>query len=177
LQNNIPSIQESVRGVMNLAASIKKKFPNEEIGDMISDGWIGFHNASKRYNPERGVSFWCYVSRRVRGAILDGIEHRKKFYFPINNKSNCFQVSVECFGEINPNSAVCSPEISCAHVFKNKYANDETLTREQKIQRMKDMVNMRKRGMMYKEIAQVYGCTTANVFDIIKRATKGVVQS
>jgi RNA polymerase sigma factor for flagellar operon FliA len=44
-----------------------------ELDDLMSFGREGLLEASRRYDPERGVPFRSYANYRVRGAILDGV--------------------------------------------------------------------------------------------------------
>lgn len=62
-----------VRGV---AATIARGNPYVEFGDLISDGAFGLLDAVDRFDPRRGVRFETFASRRVWGAMLDGIRER-----------------------------------------------------------------------------------------------------
>lgn len=57
-----------------VASQLNREFgPILEYEEMISFGQEGLLIASRRFEPERGVSFRHYAFYRVRGAILDGI--------------------------------------------------------------------------------------------------------
>lgn len=57
-----------------VASQLNREFgPILEYEEMISFGQEGLLIASRRFDPERGVSFRHYAFYRVRGAILDGI--------------------------------------------------------------------------------------------------------
>lgn len=47
--------------------------PSVEMDDLLSFGREGLLDASRKFDPERGVPFRGYASFRVRGAILDGV--------------------------------------------------------------------------------------------------------
>jgi RNA polymerase sigma factor for flagellar operon FliA len=44
-----------------------------EPDDLVSHGRQGLLEASRRYDPGRGVPFRAYASFRVRGAVIDGV--------------------------------------------------------------------------------------------------------
>jgi RNA polymerase sigma factor (sigma-70 family) len=63
--------------VYRIARSIRRRLPRYcELGDLISDGYIGLHQAAERYKRRRGIPFAAYASFRIRGAILDGLRAR-----------------------------------------------------------------------------------------------------
>lgn len=47
--------------------------PQVELTDLESYGMFGLLEAVDRYDPRRGVKFETYATRRIRGAILDGL--------------------------------------------------------------------------------------------------------
>ncbi|MCB0337737.1 MAG: sigma-70 family RNA polymerase sigma factor [Bdellovibrionales bacterium] len=50
-----------------------KGLPLENLDDYTQAGAIGFLEASKRFDPNRGVPFMAYAITRVRGALIDEI--------------------------------------------------------------------------------------------------------
>lgn len=42
-----------------------------EVDDLLQAGYLGLIDASRRYEPQEGVSFSAYAAIRVRGAIVD----------------------------------------------------------------------------------------------------------
>jgi len=57
--------------VKRIAYQITARLPwSVEVDDLISEGWIGFFDAVKKYEPTKGT-FPSYASLRIRGAILD----------------------------------------------------------------------------------------------------------
>jgi RNA polymerase sigma factor for flagellar operon FliA len=47
--------------------------PSAELAELVSYGRMGLLDASRRFDPSRGVPFRGYASFRVRGAIIDGV--------------------------------------------------------------------------------------------------------
>ncbi|MFH1769288.1 MAG: sigma-70 family RNA polymerase sigma factor [Parcubacteria group bacterium] len=39
--------------------------------DLVGEGWVGYFEAKRRYDPERGVDFEAFAKQRVRGSMLD----------------------------------------------------------------------------------------------------------
>ena len=57
--------------VQKIAYQIITRLPwGVEVDDLISEGWVGFFDAVKKYEPAKGA-FPSYASLRIRGAILD----------------------------------------------------------------------------------------------------------
>ena len=57
--------------VQKIAYQIITRLPwGVEVDDLISEGWVGFFDAVKKYEPTKGP-FPSYASLRIRGAILD----------------------------------------------------------------------------------------------------------
>lgn len=52
--------------------------------EAYADALIGLWQAAERWDPARGVKFGTFASRRMRGAILDGIRERGQ-----NSRSAC----------------------------------------------------------------------------------------
>jgi RNA polymerase sigma factor for flagellar operon FliA len=44
-----------------------------EFDDLISEGYLGLHDAMKKFDYTRGLQFETYASHRIRGAIIDYI--------------------------------------------------------------------------------------------------------
>ncbi len=66
--------------VTALAKKILRGLPDfVELGDLESYGQIGLIEASRRFDPARGVQFKTFAYYRIRGAIYDGI--RKMAWF------------------------------------------------------------------------------------------------
>jgi RNA polymerase sigma factor for flagellar operon FliA len=44
-----------------------------DLGDLVSDGYVGLMDAVEKFDPQRGCEFRAYAAPRIRGAILDGL--------------------------------------------------------------------------------------------------------
>jgi RNA polymerase sigma factor for flagellar operon FliA len=57
-----------------LARRIHRSLPGfVDLDDLVAFGRIGLVEASRRFDPRRGVSFKTYAYYRIRGAVFDGI--------------------------------------------------------------------------------------------------------
>ena len=57
------------------AMTYARRYNDEvEFGDYLQFASIGLLEAFERYDPSRGVQFRTFASRRMHGAILNGIE-------------------------------------------------------------------------------------------------------
>ena len=66
--------------VTALAKKILRSLPSfVELEDLEGYGQIGLIEASRRFDPTRGVQFKTFAYYRIRGAIYDGI--RKMAWF------------------------------------------------------------------------------------------------
>ncbi len=52
---------------------LDRRAPDIEFGDLVQLASAGLLQALDHYEPERGVPFRAYASRRVTGSILDGV--------------------------------------------------------------------------------------------------------
>lgn len=51
--------------------------------DVRQAGWLGFLEALKRFNPEKGFSIGAFVRRRVEGAIKDAMREDARYFAPL----------------------------------------------------------------------------------------------
>lgn len=47
-----------------------------ELDDLVSDGMLGLMDAVEKFDPDAGSRFGTYASRRIHGAMMDGIRER-----------------------------------------------------------------------------------------------------
>ena len=67
-------VEESLPVVRSVVASVAAGFPRHADRDeLVQAGALGMVEAAHRFDPERGVPFEIWVSRRVRGAVLDAV--------------------------------------------------------------------------------------------------------
>lgn len=73
-------VEQNLSLVEALARKILKKLPSfVELEDLVGFGQLGLVEASRRFDPTRGVLFKTFAYYRIRGAIFDGI--RKMSWF------------------------------------------------------------------------------------------------
>ena len=66
--------------VHSLAWRIHKKLPEHvELDDLVGYGQIGLAEATRDFDPNRGVQFTTFAYHRIRGAILDGLSEMNWF--------------------------------------------------------------------------------------------------
>jgi RNA polymerase sigma factor FliA len=67
-------MQEHWPLVRKIALGLCRRMPKSvELDDLVSEGMFGLSDAIDRFDPQRGVQFRTFASRRIKGAILDGI--------------------------------------------------------------------------------------------------------
>jgi RNA polymerase sigma factor for flagellar operon FliA len=72
-----PMVEGYLPLVGAIARAMRRRLPaSVELDELVSDGVIGLIGALQRYDPARGVGFPVYASRRIRGAMLDGLRDR-----------------------------------------------------------------------------------------------------
>lgn len=60
------------------ARSIHLGFSGCDMDDMMQEGFIALLSCLRRYTPDRGVDLAAFVSKRVRGAMLDMAEKQRR---------------------------------------------------------------------------------------------------
>ncbi|KLO22386.1 RNA polymerase subunit sigma-28 [Marinitoga sp. 1197] len=65
IKNFLPKIKYIA---LNLLSTLPK---NVELDDLIQEGIIGLLQSLDKYNPKKGVSFYSFAIKRIRGAMLD----------------------------------------------------------------------------------------------------------
>ncbi|SHE88394.1 RNA polymerase, sigma 28 subunit, SigD/FliA/WhiG [Marinitoga hydrogenitolerans DSM 16785] len=65
IKNFLPKIKYIA---LNLLHSLPK---NVELDDLIQEGIIGLLQSLEKYNPQKGVTFYSFAIKRIKGAMLD----------------------------------------------------------------------------------------------------------
>ncbi|GAB6189428.1 FliA/WhiG family RNA polymerase sigma factor [Marinitoga arctica] len=65
IKNFLPKIKYIA---LNLLSTLPK---NVELDDLIQEGIIGLLQSLEKYNPSKGVSFYSFAVKRIKGAMLD----------------------------------------------------------------------------------------------------------
>ncbi len=70
-------IQQAMPLVGYCVSSVAARVPRHvRHDDLVSAGMLGLAQASKQWDPERGVSFEHFARRRIEGALLDELRSR-----------------------------------------------------------------------------------------------------
>lgn len=59
-----------------IAWDICRTIPNADFDDLMQDAWLGAIDAVGKYDESRGLELSTYASRRIRGAVIDGLRVR-----------------------------------------------------------------------------------------------------
>lgn len=62
-----------------IAKRLAKILYQEELDDLVSDGYLGLINAVDHFDSSKIDKFNSYLSKKVYGAILDGVRHRNHY--------------------------------------------------------------------------------------------------
>ncbi|MCK9222370.1 MAG: FliA/WhiG family RNA polymerase sigma factor [Limnochordia bacterium] len=67
-------ISDHLSLVRRIAERLAIGLPNHmQVDDLVGYGYLGLIEAAQRYDPCQGVLFSTFASKRIRGAMLDGI--------------------------------------------------------------------------------------------------------
>jgi RNA polymerase sigma factor (sigma-70 family) len=70
-------LREHAPLVKRLAYQLKARLPpSVEVDDLVQAGMIGLLDAISRYEDTHGAQFETYAVQRIRGAMLDELQHR-----------------------------------------------------------------------------------------------------
>jgi RNA polymerase sigma factor (sigma-70 family) len=59
--------------IKRVALVIKSRMPWADLDELIQSGAVGMLEAMTRFNPTYGVEFKIFATRRIRGAMIDGL--------------------------------------------------------------------------------------------------------
>lgn len=59
--------------IKRMALLLKMRMPWAELDELLQWGAIGMMESTQRFDASHGVSFQAYASRRIRGAMIDGL--------------------------------------------------------------------------------------------------------
>lgn len=69
-------IEEHLPRVRALARAIGRRLPwHVDRAELISAGYLALTRVAERFDPSRGLKFWTFAYRNVRGAMMDYIEY------------------------------------------------------------------------------------------------------
>jgi len=59
--------------IKRMALLLKSRMPWAELDELLQWGAIGMMESRQRFDASHGVSFQAFASRRIRGAMIDGL--------------------------------------------------------------------------------------------------------
>ncbi len=59
--------------IKRMALLLKARMPWADVEEMLQWGAIGMMEATQRFDPHHGVPFQAFASRRIKGAMIDGL--------------------------------------------------------------------------------------------------------
>ena len=59
--------------IKRIALLLKARMPWADLDELLQWGAIGMMEAMKRFDPGHGVDFQAFATRRVRGAMINGL--------------------------------------------------------------------------------------------------------
>jgi len=69
-----------------MALNLKSTLPkNVELDDLIQEGIIGLLQSYRKYDPEKGASFYTFAMKRIKGSMIDYL--RKIDWLPKETRS------------------------------------------------------------------------------------------
>jgi len=71
-------VKDNIHLVRIIALNMIKTLQNVELEDVISYGYLGLVDASRKFNSSLGFKFSTYANVRIRGQILDEVRKAKK---------------------------------------------------------------------------------------------------
>lgn len=59
--------------IKRMAMLLKVRMPWAEFDELLQWGAVGMMEATQRFDPSQGVTFQAFATRRIRGAMIDGL--------------------------------------------------------------------------------------------------------
>ena len=84
------NLEQHLPQVRIIAASLHRRLPRNKVDldDLIQAGSVGLCKAANTWDPERGVKFKTYASRRIYGEMLDMLREEDFMPRALRSKSN-----------------------------------------------------------------------------------------
>lgn len=85
---------EALPAVRPLALRLRRSIGQAaEVDDLVSYGQAGLLEASRRFDPSRGVPFRAFANFRIRGAMLDGVRQLSHLPRRVHEKLRAFETA------------------------------------------------------------------------------------
>jgi len=169
---------EELYGWIELIAKRINKHGLFEVDDLVSEGYVGYLDAVKKFKPTNGTKFKTYAEYRVRGAILDYIRCNMHGKRNITNQPRPFIYSIDDL--LDTTDQELKPFYS---VLLEKLSYDEDVPDVALYDLLKDHINCLKdqqKECLFRyywedktmaEVAGELGCTESRVSQVISKAT------
>lgn len=82
--------------IIYIAKRLASSMPNPvEVGDLISDGFVGFMKAVETFDEKKGIEFKTFASHRIRREMLDGLISRDWVPHLVRSRSDQYKKAFE----------------------------------------------------------------------------------
>ena len=157
-----------------LVRSVASQFrvPAADVDDLCSAGTIGLIEAADRYDGGRGVPFGAFAYQRIRGAIIDELRRacapgrtlvREHDPYPVALDAPLTRSDEATLLDVTANPRSPDPS-TCAELEELLAAIEALPARE------REMLALNTAGHTVREIAEIYGCTSARASQLLSRA-------
>lgn len=86
------------RQVRPIAERLRGMLPRHvEVDDLVQQGYLGLADAMDRWDPERGIRFETFSSRRISGAMRDWLRNQDHLPRLMRRRSRRVQQAVDAF--------------------------------------------------------------------------------
>jgi RNA polymerase sigma factor for flagellar operon FliA len=168
-------IEEHLSFARSLAGHLARRLsPCADVEELQSDAYLGLIEAAESFDRDRGVLFRTYASRRINGAMLDGLRSRGQL------RHRCripefVSLSTRSFGEDGKEQTLAE-EIACSSppVGHELELKEEALAalRTWQSQSSRTLPVNRLVGLNQKEMARKLGINPSAVSQQMRRIRK-----
>jgi RNA polymerase sigma factor FliA len=82
--------EELVQGCVTLVHHLARQYASQNsrisLEDLVSEGYVGLVQASKKFDEGRGVKFSTFATTRIRGAMMDSLRRARPLSRPMAEK-------------------------------------------------------------------------------------------
>jgi RNA polymerase sigma factor for flagellar operon FliA len=99
MEGNMSTPEELVEGCITLVHHLARQYTSQNssisLEDLVSEGYVGLVQASKKFEEGRGVKFSTFATTRIRGAMMDSLRRDRPLSRPMAEKVAQFAVLSE----------------------------------------------------------------------------------
>lgn len=174
-QKNDPEVKDLLILMnMKMVKSIAGRFIScsEPIEDLVQIGIIGLINAIDRYDPNKGTRFSTFAIPTIVGTIKRHIRDTCRNYnalccisldTSISDKDGKSQSFIELTGTEDPNIARITDNVELAEAISELDSKSRQIIEFYFF-----------KGLKQKQIADLFGCSRANIFQLKEKALKNL---